>query len=126
MPYSKHALAERGPEIRKNNVAKMMRYRMKPHGKYRAHLRLAHARGIGCTISFDEFLILTTPNECYWCGGSLPISRAGLDRMDNTIGYVPGNCVPCCWSCNMMKGTLTGPEFIALCKKISERATNAG
>lgn len=27
----------------------------------------------------------------------------GIDRLDNTIGYVLNNCVPCCRQCNTMK-----------------------
>lgn len=27
----------------------------------------------------------------------------GVDRVDNSIGYVPGNVVPCCASCNQSK-----------------------
>lgn len=28
---------------------------------------------------------------------------AGLDRKDCKIGYVPGNVVPCCTRCNLVK-----------------------
>lgn len=37
----------------------------------------------------------------------------GIDRVDNKIGYIVGNCVSCCECCNKAKGTKTYDEFIA-------------
>jgi len=122
MPYSKHTLETMRDEIKRRGVVRSMKNRMKPRGKYLAHLNLAKRREVVCTITFEHFLELTQKDECHWCLGPLPTSRAGLDRLDNNIGYVEGNCVPCCWSCNMMKGTLTGEQFIELCAKIARVA----
>lgn len=38
---------------------------------------------------------------------------SGIDRVDNSIGYVPTNVVSCCWNCNRAKGKLSYDEFIA-------------
>jgi len=35
----------------------------------------------------------------------------GLDRIDNTKGYVIDNVVPCCGHCNLMKRGMTVLEF---------------
>ena len=35
----------------------------------------------------------------------------GVDRIDNTIGYIKNNCVPCCRTCNSAKGELSLIEF---------------
>lgn len=43
-------------------------------------------------------------------GGDLFIHN-GLDRVDNTKGYIDGNVVPCCWSCNRIKGSFSIQEF---------------
>ena len=48
---------------------------------------------------------------------STAIKINGLDRIDNSIGYVKGNIVACCRTCNFMKGTKTVKEFL---KKIQE------
>jgi hypothetical protein len=35
----------------------------------------------------------------------------GLDRYDNSEGYIVTNILPCCSKCNYLKGTLSGLEF---------------
>lgn len=37
----------------------------------------------------------------------------GLDRLDTSQGYAPGNVVPCCGDCNWAKRARTRPEFLA-------------
>jgi hypothetical protein len=46
------------------------------------------------------------------------IKTNGIDRKNNSIGYVLENCLPCCTSCNLMKGTLDYHDFIARCGTI--------
>ena len=46
----------------------------------------------------------------------------GIDRMDNSLGYVSGNCAPCCKVCNYMKQQLTPEEFIFHIRKIAAHA----
>jgi hypothetical protein len=52
--------------------------------------------------------------SCVYCGytPNWPESRVGIDRVDNSKGYVPGNCVPCCSTCNSAKGELSEIEFL--------------
>lgn len=35
----------------------------------------------------------------------------GIDRVDNTVGYIPENCAPCCGYCNWMKSAAGVDEF---------------
>jgi hypothetical protein len=58
----------------------------------------------------DEFL----KSECIYCGGS----ATGIDRIDNSKGYIDGNMQPCCGVCNHMKWNLTHEQFISKCKQI--------
>lgn len=51
-----------------------------------------------------------------YCG--LPIERIGLDRVDNTQGYLISNIVSCCKQCNQMKMDYTRSEFIEHCVRI--------
>ena len=45
-----------------------------------------------------------TAKDCYICGKPNTQSHAnGIDRYDNTIGYVLDNCRSCCGECNYMK-----------------------
>jgi len=45
----------------------------------------------------------------------------GVDRIDNTKGYVAGNCVPCCKAINAMKSKLSETEFYSLVKMVYEK-----
>jgi hypothetical protein len=49
-------------------------------------------------------------NECHYCGGPLPKKGHGLDRLDSSIGHVCYNVVPCCGSCNGLKGHVISYE----------------
>jgi hypothetical protein len=63
---------------------------------------------------------------CHYCGrppeqvchpeGADPVRYTGLDRVDNGLGYVPGNVVPCCGWCNWVKRDLSRAEFTATVK----------
>ena len=39
-------------------------------------------------------------------------SYNGIDRKDNTRGYEPDNCLPCCGLCNRMKSALSYGDFM--------------
>jgi hypothetical protein len=58
---------------------------------------------------------------CSYCG-SLPTNTIpnGLDRLDNSKGHSKGNVVPCCETCNMMKGTLGVKRFREHCERITK------
>lgn len=57
---------------------------------------------------------------CVYCG-RIPIShkdRNGIDRIDNSRGYIFDNCASCCRTCNNAKGTLTIEEFKVWIRRI--------
>jgi hypothetical protein len=57
--------------------------------------------------------------RCTYCG--VKTTTANLDRVDSTRGYEPKNVVPCCPTCNGMKGSLDLKVFIRQVQKISAR-----
>lgn len=69
--------------------------------------------------------------DCFYCGSSpgniMQLSRhgptpyQGIDRLDNSKGYVLGNVVPCCIRCNKMKKVLGAEEFLDHVRRIAER-----
>jgi len=74
-----------------------------------------------------------TTSPCFYCG-TPPSQRKrspgqvgehatyvynGVDRVDNEVGYVAENCVPCCWRCNKAKGSMTQREFLDMAMAIS-------
>jgi hypothetical protein len=69
--------------------------------------------------------------DCHYCGVSpsmvrvLPSGRGaftynGLDRVDNTLGYMLENVVPCCKTCNIAKGTMPYDDFMAWIGRLIE------
>lgn len=60
--------------------------------------------------------------NCVYCGrGSVDGHTNGIDRVNNDIGYILGNCVSCCGDCNFAKGSSTVEDFIAKCVMIASR-----
>lgn len=77
-------------------------------------------------LTLEEFSKLVHDN-CAYCGAppeknsefyqglrrksteDVPVN--GIDRIDSNLGYVVGNCVPCCSYCNRMKSDLSFNEF---------------
>ncbi len=69
--------------------------------------------------SVEAYKMIIAP--CRYCGfaPNWPESHIGIDRVDNSKGYVAGNCVPCCFTCNSAKKELSEKEFFEWVKRIS-------
>lgn len=67
--------------------------------RFRMNMALARRRGKSWTIPIAEYeKLIKLP--CRYCGGPLPETSFGLDRIDNSKGYDQNNVVPCCSLCN--------------------------
>ena len=74
------------------------------------------------SISLEYYeSIITLP--CDYCGGFNDDTHSlnGIDRVDNSIGYVEGNCAPCCKTCNFMKHAHNRDFFISHVLKITKK-----
>ena len=88
----------------------------------------ASKRGYSFELTLDEISSLSQ-QVCTYCGkepeqflSSFPnFIYNGLDRLDNNIGYLESNVVPCCFICNKMKGVLNEGEFMEHLNKIFTR-----
>lgn len=98
------------------------------NGLYRRYQREAKSRSLEWTIEREEFKILIYQN-CEYCGQepsniqqriSLngPIFYNGIDRINNKMGYVKGNIVPCCKVCNRLKYKDALESFLAYIERI--------
>lgn len=67
-----------------------------------------------CTISYEEFVALRKDGKCKYCNSPLNETGSGLDRINSSLGYISGNCVPCCKSCNLCKGHLEGSGIFSV------------
>ena len=71
-------------------------------------------------LTLEQYIRLVT-DVCYYCGtqpeqiargvGMGHLRRNGIDRVDSSLEYEIGNCVPCCRPCNIGKSDLTIAEF---------------
>ena len=53
--------------------------------------------------------------SCRYCGGE----GFGIDRVDNTLGYISKNVVPCCSMCNFMKHKISAEAFLGHVARIT-------
>lgn len=110
---------------------------------YSTYKKKAKYRNIPFSLTYDEtkYLLL---NNCHYCnvapntysnpfvGCGLSVDRCkeafvwynGIDRVDNSRGYDPDNCVSCCAICNRMKMTLTLTDFKSQITKIYNNLQN--
>lgn len=95
---------------------------------YQSYITNSKGRGIYFDISFEEVIKLCSGN-CHYCGSEpscvlkavdiLGVFKYnGIDRLDNTKGYIISNSVSCCKTCNWMKQKMTKDEFIIHIRKI--------
>ncbi len=68
----------------------------------------------------DDYVISLFRQPCHYCGDVMIDQKlTGIDRIDNSKGYITSNVVPCCKICNMMKRHLNQKTFINICKHIA-------
>ena len=90
---------------------------------YRLYYLRAKERGLEWDIDPSQFMgIVLAP--CLYCGNkasnhSKGFASNGIDRIDNSLGYVRGNVAPCCKTCNAMKSALSTEEFTSHIKKVA-------
>jgi len=91
------------------------------HLLYTKYKYSALRRNIEFDLEFDYFIELTS-NVCHYCGAlpnrSIAHTRSngdyiynGIDRKDNTKGYIINNVYSCCFICNRAKGDLSYEEY---------------
>lgn len=81
------------------------------------HRRGALERNLEWQLTDDEYADALGDGVCHYCTGPITTGGIGLDRKDSAIGYLAGNVVPCCYSCNVEKsGTISYDEYVWLWK----------
>lgn len=85
-------------------------------GQYR---RSARSRGLLFELNEQQCKVLFE-SSCVFCGKPPSQIRRteydryvhnGIDRLDSTKGYTPGNVASCCKTCNLRKGKMSVTEF---------------
>jgi hypothetical protein len=83
--------------------------------KYSQYMNGAKRRGYSWELTLEQFVSMYN-SKCTYCGDK--IDGIGIDRVDNTKGYIEENCVNCCKHCNQLKMAYEYDEWIAHMKKI--------
>lgn len=101
---------------------------------FNEYIASAKKRNLIFDISLQEFMEITSKN-CTYCGAeprlhnrtNLKYSEfycTGIDRIDNTKGYIKENCVSCCKTCNSLKLDRSIDEFKIHIKQLIEFRKN--
>ena len=79
--------------------------------KYNQKKLATKKRNLEWSLSFQEWKDLENSTTCFYTG--IPLVPAigvvqnpdtlTIDRVNSHIGYVPGNCVACCYAVNLFK-----------------------
>lgn len=102
-----------------------------PHQLFKSYRRGAKRNNRAFELSEESFRQIIK-RDCFYCGAP-PARRKtkrgthdefefnGVDRLDNSRGYSPDNCVAACKICNAMKATHSPVFFISHIEKISRK-----
>lgn len=101
---------------------------------YKAYRNSANRRELLFNLTIDEFFNISQ-QKCKYCNRDPfkiykrkisygDFTYNGIDRVDNSEGYFIDNCVPCCFPCNKMKGTLELEEFLIQINRIYDFQNN--
>jgi len=89
---------------------------------FNIYKRNAKLRNINFELNIDQVFELCQ-KECFYC--KIPFSNEvfgfkynGIDRTDNSIGYVINNVTTCCRTCNQAKNNLSIDQFKEWIKRI--------
>lgn len=85
--------------------------------KYQAARKKCEDVNRNFVATFEEWKQVIS-NKCYYCNNT-NCDKIGIDRMDQTKGYVKDNMVACCKICNIMKWTYNLEDFVQKTKLIS-------
>jgi hypothetical protein len=81
------------------------------HVIWNHYVKGAQKRNINFALTktrFNELILL----PCFYCNHKKDGEVNGIDRLNNNQGYQEDNVVPCCETCNSMKGSQHPQEFI--------------
>lgn len=120
----KYAEAQRLRTARLNKTlegkARLRAIGLKPATKYNYTKNTSKTRGLEFNFTREEYFQVIS-STCHYCGDFFKSSGSGLDRVDNSKGYIKGNVVSCCKECNQMKADLSTDQFFVNITKIFAR-----
>lgn len=124
-----HKIFKRGNRAKEPGLASF-------NSLYGNYARKSHSKNRDFDLTREKFKELTSC-DCYYCGRP-PIRKRqakhdsgfylfnGIDKVIPTIGYIEGNCVPCCFPCNYAKSNMSQEEFYAHIKRMYDFSVKQG
>ena len=104
--YRRHEYSN-NPEYRKKCI---QRHNCEPAARLRKYRYDAERKNRPFELTREEAYDLFL-QDCFYCGEpSRKEKLMGLDRFDNTQGYLASNVVPTCWTCNVIKHKHAWPD----------------
>ncbi len=93
---------------------------MKPESRFARSKCLARRKNVEWGLTLEQFKAFVDVG-CTYCGGPLARLGSNIDRIDNTKGYFPDNCVPSCGICNWVRFNIfTHSEMKILGRAVGE------
>lgn len=90
--------------------AKTSREKYQLNNRFRLAVAAAENRKLNWKLTEEQYLSLVE-EPCHYCGEDVG-TGVGLDRIMSKVGYILDNVLPCCGTCNIIKGDrLTAEEM---------------
>ncbi len=89
--------------------------KIKPYqssSKYARMIANAKKQGYECTVSTRYYKECLFDKPCHYCDEVVIHTGSGVDRIDSSVGYIEGNVVPCCPTCNVMKNVMSEHDML--------------
>lgn len=83
----------------------------------------ARKRALEFELTQEEYIGLAE-SPCVYCGESYRSVGTGLDRVNNDVGYVLQNVMPCCPQCNKLRGDRLSPEETKILVELLQELRN--
>ena len=98
-------------------MCKYKKYSKTAKGKFREYKRRGKRHSFRFELTFEQLYKLIT-GKCHYC---LKVAEPfqGIDRRDNSKGYIKSNCVGCCSDCNYAKRTMSEKRFKGFLERIT-------
>jgi hypothetical protein len=80
---------------------KIQKWTRTGQGLLTACRKIDRRRGTANDLELEFIQAHIVGKPCYYCGSN---QSTGVDRKDNTLGYLKSNVLPCCTSCNLLRG----------------------
>ncbi len=96
-------------------------YISRTNPNFKSYSKSANSRNLEFKLLEEDFMNIIK-KDCYLCGISTSeINKNGIDRFNNSVGYILENCRPCCGHCNLLKRDLIYDKIIEISGKISNQ-----